>query len=111
MVKQLFQINPQIWEFENKVIYGAGKEGQLLYLRLEKENLDIEYFADSNMQLWGQTIMERKVLSLDELKSINKDTAILLSRGYEEQIYEFLIKKGFRNIFLSHISNGLILED
>lgn len=92
MVRSLFQINPQIIEFDNKVIYGAGKEGQLLCSRLEKEKINIKYFADSNKQLWGQFIMGRKVLPLDELKNMNRDTAILLSCGYEEQIYEFLTK-------------------
>lgn len=111
MVKQLFQINPQIEEFRYKVIYGAGKEGRQLCERLKKEGLDITSFADSNKQLQGQFIMDKKVLSLNELKNMNQQTAILLSCGYEEEIYGLLKKRGINHIFLSHVDNGLILND
>lgn len=38
-------------------------------------------------------------------------TAVLLSKGYQEQIYNMLIDHGIENIFLSHVENGMILDD
>lgn len=110
-MKKLFLINPQIYEFEYKVIYGAGKEGQLLYKRLQNDEFEISYFADSNPQIQGMRIMGIEVISLETLKSMNEKTAVLLSKGYQEQIYSMLISHGIKNIFLSHVENGLILDD
>ena len=111
MVKELFLINSQIQEFRYKVIYGVGKEGRRLCEKLEKEGLDITYFADSNKQLQGQIVMGKKVLSLDELRDMSQKTAVLLSCGYEEEIYGVLKRNGIKHVFLSHVSNGLILDD
>ena len=110
-MKELFLINPKIIEFEYKVIYGAGKEGQLLYERLQNDELEITYFADSNPQIQGMRIKGVEVISLEMLKSMNEKAAVLLSKGYQEQIYDMLISHGIKNIFLSHVENGFILDD
>ena len=110
-MKSLFLINPKITALEYTVVYGAGKEGQMLYDRLQKEHITVDYFADSNCQLWGKVIKGIEVISLEQLKAINYQTAVLLSKGYQEQIYEFLVENGIKNIFLSHVENGIILAD
>lgn len=110
-MNKLFFVNPTIRSFENKVIYGAGKEGQLLCKNLQENGLVITYFADSNPQIQGTYILGIKVLSLENLKEISKNTAVLLSKGYQEQIYNMLISNGIKNIFVSHVENSLILDD
>ncbi len=107
----LFLVNPKINEFKNKVIYGAGKEGRLLQEKLLNDGLEITYFADSNPQIHGMEIMGKEVISLEQLKTMNKNTAVLLSKGYEDQIYNMLVSNGIKNIFLSHVENGLLLDD
>ena len=42
-MKKLFIINSEIDRFEMKVIYGAGKEGQLLCKKLQEEGLEIDF--------------------------------------------------------------------
>lgn len=111
MINNLFLLNPILNKFENKVIYGAGKEGQLLCDRLKRDNVNITYFADSNHQIHGTKFNGIEVISLEQLKKINFNTAVLLSKGYQEQIYNMLISNGIKNVFLSHVENGIILED
>ena len=110
-MKNLFSINTKIMALKYKVVYGAGKEGQLLYDRLQEKNVTVDYFADSNCQLCGKVIKGIEVISFEQLKEINDQTAVLLSKGYQEQIYKFLVENGIKNIFLSHVENGIILAD
>lgn len=110
-MKKLFLINSDIDKFEMKVIYGAGKEGQLLCKKLQEEGLEIDFFADSNPQIYGTSIFGIEVISLERLKQMRDQTAVLLSKGYQEQIYNMLMKEGIHNMFLSHIENGLVLDD
>lgn len=110
-MKKLFLINSEIDRFEMKVIYGAGKEGQLLCKKLQEEGLEIDFFADSNPQIHGTSILGIEVVSMEWLKQMRDRTAVLLSKGYQEQIYSMLMDHGIENIFLSHVENGMILDD
>lgn len=61
-------INPQL--FKNKIIiYGCGNDGKKLFLQLKNLDIKVEFFCDSNRELWGDTLYGIPILSYKELKN------------------------------------------
>jgi len=78
--------------YESKVIlYGAGGMGYETYRLLNNVGISVECFCDSDCKKWGDTICKTKILSPEELKTLDKDEKIAiivtpLNYAYVEQI-------------------------
>jgi FkbM family methyltransferase len=89
------------------VIYGAARLGVIFKTNLDRFNISIAAFADSNSKLWGRQIEGIKVISPDALREDYSHNPILIaSLLYETEIYDMLRAMHFPLIyplsFLNH---------
>lgn len=108
-MQMIYELNQHINQYEYKVIYGAGRSGQQLLGELLQIGVSIDYFCDSNNEKIGTVILGKKVLSLDELKTIKDKTAVLIGKAYTFEIADKLTEEGFINIFLPFPEEGISL--
>lgn len=101
-MRMIYQINPEIVNAENVVIYGAGTSGERLLSQLLYDEIYVTYFCDSNPKMWGKKVLNKKVISPDELKEISGKSAVLISSVYWKDIYEELQARGIQNLFVTH---------
>jgi len=89
------------------VIYGSARLGVLFKANLDRCNISIAAFADSNAKLWGKQIEGIKVISPTELrKDYFQNPILIASLLYETQIYDMLQAMHFPLVyplsFLNH---------
>lgn len=73
------------------VIYGAARLGVIFKANLDRYNIDIAAFADSNRRLWGKRIEGIEVISPEELRKHYFHNPILIaSLLYETEISDML---------------------
>lgn len=95
----LFLINEDIKNRNINVIYGAGNTGMDLFVELMNRDIYVDYFCDSSPQKWGILLMNKKVLSPDELKALKGKCNIFIASIFFKEINEELERNGFDNIF------------
>lgn len=90
-------------EVESQVIiYGAGNDGILTFITLLNLGIYVSAFCDQDRQRQAVKIMNKKVVSPEELFSYdNKDQLIIYigSRLYNEEIKKSLLDNGFSKIY------------
>ena len=67
----------------NIVLFGSSKLGQAAYIML-KDNYNISYFCDNDKDKWGQEINGLKIISPDQLKTLQNTRVIITSMFYKE---------------------------
>lgn len=97
-MKQLFELNEEIFK-RPIVIYGAGNTGLDLLVELTNRNVKVECFCDSSEDKWGIRLMNKKVISLDELYQRKEHVNVVIASMFFEEIKETLERKGIKNIF------------
>lgn len=98
-MKPLFIVNQDINNGRKNVIYGAGNTGMDLFVELMNRDVYIDYFCDSAPEKWGISLMNKKVLSIDELEELKGRCNIFVASIYFKEIIAGLEQKGFDNIF------------
>lgn len=101
-METIYNINPNIYNSKYIIIYGAGTSGQKLLTQLLYDNVYINYFCDSNDKLWGQYVMNKQVISLQDLIKIKDESAVLVSSVYCVEIYDSLKELGINKVFFTH---------
>jgi organic radical activating enzyme len=81
------------------VLYGAGDIGELAMYALEKLNIKVSYFCDSNKDKNGTKYFDVTVLSPDELYKLDRNINIFISNNYISVLKNQLKEKNFFNIF------------
>ncbi len=82
------------------VIFGAGTIGRITQLALKNNNIDIDYFCDSDKRKQKYKLESKVVISPEQLYELNKnETFIFLATQYFSAIIPILTNKGFKNIF------------
>lgn len=87
------------------VIYGASAFGKIAYLTL-KENYNILYFCDSDINKVGKSIFNCKVIAKEELKKLGSISVIIASMYYKE-ISEMLHSMGINKIKIFTITKDI----
>ena len=78
------------------VIYGAGSFAKELYLTLKFHNIDIDCFCDKDTNKVGTKLLDKNIISVDELVDKYKDELIIIGiNNDQKQIVEELVKLGF----------------
>lgn len=95
----LFLINQEIKNGNINVIYGAGNTGMDLFVELINRDIYVDYFCDSSPQKWGILLMNKKVLSIDELITLKGKCNIFIASIFFNEINEELERIGFENIY------------
>ena len=97
-LKNLFEVNKEVLT-KPIVIYGAGNTGMDLFVELLNRNIRVDYFCDSSSEKWGIHLMNKKVLSPDELEKIKDEYNIIIASIYFEEICTQLEGLGISNVF------------
>lgn len=101
-IKMIYNINEEIRKAKKIIIYGSGTSGERLLAQLLYDDVYVDYFCDSNPETWGTKVMNKTVISPNELIKIKNDCAVLVSSVYCEEIYNFLKELGMKKIYLTH---------
>jgi len=80
------------------VIVGCGIIGKLAKACLEKDQINIYAFFDSNKQKQGGSFLNEKILTEEELVSLDTDTLFLVAHNYFNSTKSFLNNKNFHNV-------------
>ncbi len=90
---------PELYEKEN-VIFGVGEDGHRLFMETLNIGIHITAFCDSNPAYQGMYLMNKPVLSMDELCGAYQDCNLLIgSRKYFDEISRQLSDCGFDRLY------------
>ncbi len=81
------------------VLYGAGDLGELTKFALDKLEIKIDFYCDSNKEKIGRDYFGIKIISPNELLKLDKKVNIFITNNYISQIKNELLKANFQNIF------------
>ena len=81
------------------VLYGAGQIGKLALFALNKKNIKVDYFCDTHKSKKNKSFYGVKVISPEDLVNIKKVVNIYISNTYMEDVYSYLKKLKFENIY------------
>lgn len=99
------------------IIFGAGYQGELTLSDLQAMGLagSVRCFMDNQASKWGQRVGGFPICSPELLKSLPKDTRILIASGAYKPIREQLSQAGFteavRVLDTSALRNGLFRRE
>lgn len=80
------------------IIYGCGNNGRLLQWMLQRGNVPISFWCDSNETLWNTIISDIKCISPIQLKK-HTDAVVIIGIEKWEEVYEKLKSYQLTNIF------------
>lgn len=87
-------------------LYGAGGGCKKFIEENSEKGYEIKGIIDGNSEKWGTVYKGYKVVSLEELRSIDRDKTVVLITSYAvKQIADKLMDYGIRNIFSATIMN------
>ena len=81
------------------VLYGAGDLGELTKFALDKLEIKIDFYCDSNIEKTNQNYFGIKVISPEELFKLDKNTNIFITNNYISQIKNELYEAKFINVY------------
>ena len=101
---------PEAIRAEEIILYGASSSGarafnNLIFSGCNKNKIS---FFDSNEEKQGKSFLGRKVLSLDELLTKNKDVLIFITSCLKYEISNYLDSLEFNNF---HYHHGLVYSN
>ena len=98
--KQLFELLEKN-KTKKIILYGAASRGVRSFYNLIDKGFPSEQilFCDSNSKLWNTNVCGTKVISIDDLKSLSKDTCIIVSSSMYYEIIPTLEKLGFTQVY------------
>lgn len=89
-----------IKEFNNQtkfILWGASTKGKIISNMLQKMGVNIINFCDSDSAKIGKSINGIKILSTENLFSIDSDTYIIITSSFEDEIYRELEQMGLND--------------
>jgi len=105
--------------YESKIVlYGAGWNGYETFRLLNNGGISVAYFCDSDSRKWGDTVCKTKIISPQELKTIDENekiTVIVTPLDYAkiEQIVNDIKTLGVKtdNIFTTQVLRIAFLKN
>jgi len=83
---------------EKIVVIGCGIIGKIAKASLEKDQINIFAFFDSNKKKQGGFFQNTKILTEEELDNLDKNTLFIIAHNYFNSSKLFLNKKNFHNV-------------
>ena len=84
---------------DKTILYGAGMIGRLSLEFLKRNNINVNYFCDSDERLTGNIIDGLKVISKEELKKLDKKINVFISNKYLNTVGKYLKENKFENVY------------
>jgi FlaA1/EpsC-like NDP-sugar epimerase len=99
-LQSLFDINPEFKNKKNIVIFGTGRMGLLTLTVMLQEDIYITAFCDKNSDLWNLKIMNKPVISPDDLIEMKDNSAVIVAEDDIEACYSYLQDLGIKDIWV-----------
>ncbi|AQR96989.1 FkbM family methyltransferase [Clostridium saccharoperbutylacetonicum] len=80
------------------IFFGASEFGIIMSEKFKDMGINIKYFCDNDSNKWGKKIDNILVISTEELKQKDRNSNIMITTIFFEEVYEQLTKLGFKNI-------------
>ena len=107
-MQELFPINENIRKYESVIIYGVGKSGKGVLLKLLQYNIKVECFVDASPEKCVSKYLNIPVIHIDDL-SDKKDAAIIVCGIHAFDVARELTNRGFINLFIDYANEiGLV---
>lgn len=90
------EIETTLARYENRVLFGAGNMCRN-YLKCYGEKYPPLYTCDNNPHLWGSRLDGLEIHNPEDLKKLDKDTAVFICNIYYREIEQQLRKMGLLN--------------
>lgn len=89
------------------IIFGAGKQGQKAFANLGRYHIEVTAFCDNDVKKQNQIIKSIRVISFEELLTINDTETIIVISAFEREIRKQLLMNNLHNfISVSQIDFG-----
>ncbi|MDR1397713.1 MAG: hypothetical protein LBJ14_08280 [Desulfarculales bacterium] len=108
-MRELFSLNRSIRDFEDVIVYGTGRAGKAVFLKLLQHNVKVCCFADSDPENCGKTHLNIPIVHIGDL-SDKLAAAVVVSGRYAFKIAQELQKMGFRNLFFDYLNEVGVLH-
>lgn len=95
------------------IIFGASKGGEYIYEELIKRDIEVLAFCDNDIRKVGTVVRGLPVWSFEQLKknSVTKELNIVIQLGYQNEIYDQLIKNKVKgNVYRELVFDLYILD-
>lgn len=102
ILHNLFQINREFKSKKKIIIFGTGRIGLLTMTLMLQEGIYITAFCDRNPELWGQKIMNKDIISTEELVKIKDECAVIIAEEDFKSCREYLQDIGIGDIWIDH---------
>ncbi|WP_238916545.1 FkbM family methyltransferase [Clostridium sp. YIM B02555] len=85
------------------ILFGASSAGKETIKKLKEKGIEIKAFCDNDKNKHGTIFQEIKVISIDELSGLDKETNIMITSMFFSDINKQLKELGFKNIMSRNI--------
>ena len=94
----LANVKSRLNKNSDTILFGASEGGVEIFQKLSDLEVEVDYFCDNNISLWGTEFCGKLVLSPSELLGL-LDPDILISSSFQTEIYSQLKGMGFQNVY------------
>ncbi len=98
-MQQMFLLNETL-QSRPIIIYGAGNTGLDCFLELMNRDVRVEAFCDSNPEKWGIRLMNKRVMSTDELFANSDMYNVIIASQFYQEISASLEEHGVKNLYM-----------
>lgn len=99
-VKNVYQLNPEIYTSKKICIFGTGVNAVHTFAKLAEENIYVDFFADRSPQCEKvKVLLNRPVLHEDELAGM--ECSIIIASVFWREIANRLQKKNISRLFVA----------
>lgn len=92
-------------EINKFVLFGASACINGVVALLKEKNKEVLFLVDNDKKKEGTFINNYEVKSIDSLKSLDKDIAIIIASAYQKEIYIQLLEMNIKNEIFPYIDN------
>jgi len=94
-------LNPSVKDSKKVIFYGAGAIGfEAVYKSLLLYELQPDYICDSDKTKTGDTIFGIEIINPEILCEFEKNTLIVITSSFIDEIANYLKEMGFTNVFI-----------
>jgi FkbM family methyltransferase len=96
-----------------KIIFGASNFGKMWFENLEKNKIKVDYFADNNLEKWGENFCGKAILPLEKLYELDKNNTVIViaSTVGTSDIFEQLRIAGFKQIYIASLDEDMLISN
>src|SRR3989338_1158256 len=85
-------------QFSHTVLFGAAEMGKIYIDLCQKNKIEVLAVCDNDVSKSGSFIDGVKIISVEKLLEFPKDTPIIITTIYDDEVYQQLVSLGFARV-------------